>query len=121
MRLSRLSITFVLLLTLSSCSRNISTVAMRDAQPLTPIVSQLKYPPIAIEKKLEGKVVVSAFIDTLGKVAEIKVESSTEPIFNDAALDAVRATQFDPARFNGYKVAKWITIPISFAKPRIRE
>jgi periplasmic protein TonB len=109
------------LLVLGSCSRNISTVAMRDPQPLTPIVSNLKYPAVAIEKKLEGKVVVAALIDTLGHVAEIKIESSTEPAFNDAAMDAVRATAFDPARFNGYKVAKWLTIPINFAKPRIRK
>ena len=121
MRMFRLSFTLVLLLIASSCSRNISTVAMRDPQPLTPITSNLKYPAVAIDKKLEGRVVVAAFIDTLGQVAEIKVESSTEPIFNDAAMDAVRATQFDPARFNGYKVAKWLTIPINFAKPRIRE
>jgi periplasmic protein TonB len=94
---------------------------MRDPEPKTPIVSHLKYPAVAIEKKLEGKVVVSAYIDSLGQVAETKIESSTEPVFNDAAIDAVKATEFEPAVFNGYKVAKWLTIPINFAKPRIRE
>jgi TonB family protein len=121
MRLYRLPIALVLLLFAASCSRTMGVKYMSDPQPLTPIVSHIKYPAVAIEKGLEGKVVVAAYIDTLGRVAEIKVESTTEPTFNDAALDAVRATDFEPARFNGYKVAKWLTIPINFAKPRIRE
>jgi periplasmic protein TonB len=111
---------FILLVVAVSCSRSIGTTYMADPQPLTPIISNLKYPPEAIQKKLEGKVVVAAFIDTLGNVAEIKVESSTEPIFNDAALDAVRKTKFEPAIFNGRKVAKWFTTPIKFSKPVVR-
>lgn len=111
---------FLLLVVVASCARQINTIYMADPKPLTPIISNLKYPPEAIEKKLEGKVVVAAFIDTLGNVAEIKVESSTEPIFNDAALSAVRMTKFEPAIFNGRKVPKWFTAPIKFSKPVVR-
>jgi periplasmic protein TonB len=121
MRHYRTLFALVLMLLTASCSRTMAVKYMADPQPKTPIVSQIKYPAIAIQKGLEGKVIVAAYIDTLGHVSEIKVESSTEPAFNDAALDAVRATEFIPAIFNGYKVAKWLTIPINFAKPRIRE
>jgi TonB family protein len=118
-QLSKLPL-FIFLLFAASCSRSVGTTYMADPVPLTPIISNLKYPPEAIEKKLEGKVIVAALIDTLGNVAEIKVESSTEPIFNNAALDAVRMTKFEPAIFNGRKVPKWFTAPIKFSKPVVR-
>lgn len=104
----------------TSCARQIGTTYMADPQPKTPIISNLKYPPEAIEKKLEGKVIVAAYIDTFGVPTEIKIESSTEPVFNQAAIDAVKATSFEPAIFNGRHVPKWLTIPIKFSKPVVR-
>lgn len=100
----------------SSCSTNLSG-RNTEPRPKTPIVSHLKYPVAAVERKLEGQVIVSALIDTAGKVAEIKIESSTEPIFNDAAANALRATEFEPALWQGKPIQKWFTVPINFTKP----
>ncbi|HET6511389.1 MAG TPA: hypothetical protein VFH43_04310, partial [Candidatus Kapabacteria bacterium] len=49
------------LLLLTSCARQIGTTYMADPKPKTPIISNLKYPAEAIQKKLEGKVIVAAF------------------------------------------------------------
>ena len=107
-------------LTLASCSTNL---ARKNSEPIpkTPIMSNIKYPVEAVKQRLEGEVIVAALIDTTGKVVEIKVESSTEPKFNDSAMDAVRATEFHPAMWDGKPIRKWLTVPIRFRRPEKTE
>lgn len=72
------------------------------------------YPSIAQRRNLEGKVVVSVTIDASGKVVDCSVAHSTNDIFNSAALEAVRQSQFTPAMRNRQPVQFRMMIPIEF-------
>ena len=72
------------------------------------------YPEDAKRDFLEGKVVLSIYIDKFGKVKKVVVRESTSTIFNNAAIDAVNKTKFSPAIQKGQPVACWIQIPIIF-------
>lgn len=72
------------------------------------------YPGIAQRRNLEGKVVVSVTIDASGKVVACSVAHSTNDIFNNAALEAVRQSKFTPAMRNRQPVQFRMMIPIEF-------
>lgn len=55
-----------------------------------------RYPPIAQTARLEGKVVVDAIIRRDGTVSEVNVLSSTNAMFEQACIDAVRQWRFTP-------------------------
>ena len=54
------------------------------------------YPPIARTARMEGQVVVDAVILKDGTVSEVKVLSSTNRMFDQACVDAVRQWRFTP-------------------------
>lgn len=54
------------------------------------------YPPIARTARLEGSVVVDAVIRQDGSVSDVKVLSSSNKMFEQACIDAVRQWRFTP-------------------------
>lgn len=54
------------------------------------------YPPVARAARIEGKVVVDAVIRKDGSVSDVTVLSSTNKLFDQACLDAVRQWRFTP-------------------------
>lgn len=57
---------------------------------------QPRYPPMAQTARIEGNVVVDAVILKDGSVSEVKVLSSSNPMFDQACVDAVRQWRFTP-------------------------
>jgi protein TonB len=55
-----------------------------------------QYPPIARAGRMEGKVVVDAVIRKDGTVSDVKVLSSTNPLFEQACVEAVKQWRFTP-------------------------
>lgn len=55
-----------------------------------------QYPPIARAARMEGTVVVDAIILKDGSVSDVKVLNSSNPMFEQACLDAVRKWRFTP-------------------------
>jgi protein TonB len=55
------------------------------------------YPPIARAARMEGTVVVDAIILKDGSVSEVKVLSSSNAMFDQACVDAVRRWRFTPS------------------------
>ena len=55
-----------------------------------------RYPPMARTARIEGQVVVDAVILKDGSVSEVKVLSSTNPLFDQACIEAVRQWRFTP-------------------------
>lgn len=55
-----------------------------------------RYPPIAQTSRMEGTVVVDAIIKADGSVGEVKVLSSTNKIFEQACVDAIRQWRYTP-------------------------
>ncbi len=72
------------------------------------------YPSKARKKGLEGKVIVRALIDTLGNVEKVTVIKSTNKIFNEPAIKAVKQYKFTPAKKGKKKVKVYVRIPVVF-------
>ncbi len=83
-------------------------VKIKDVKPV--------YPEEALQARVQGTVIIEATIDETGKVSDAKVLRSI-PMFDRAALDAVRQWEFSPTRLNGVLVPVIMTTMVSFTPP----
>jgi protein TonB len=72
------------------------------------------YPPVARAAHMGGTVVMHAIISKQGTVESLEVASSTNPLFNNAALDAVKQWQYKPYLLNGEPTEVDTTITVNF-------
>ncbi len=88
------------------------------AEPLS--LPRAEYPRILRRAGIEGRVVVEVVIDTLGRVepGSPRVVSSSNPAFDEPALNAVREAAFRPARVRGRAVRVKLRAPIEFTADR---
>ena len=78
-----------------------------------------KYPVLARRRGYEGEVLISAMISASGTVVALNVkESSGHPILDRAAVKAVAAWEFEPARRMGAPVPLSVDIPVRFVLQR---
>ena len=73
------------------------------------------YPADLRNRRLNGTVVVIFVVDTSGRVSNAKVQRSTDPAFEAAALTAVRRWRFEPGRRSGQAVESRMAVPITFS------
>jgi|KBSSwiStaDraftv2_1062776.scaffolds.fasta_scaffold20664_2 TonB family protein len=73
-----------------------------------------EYPPEAKAKRLQGKVICQAAVGTDGFVRDIKVLSSSNPIFNAPAVRALAKWRYIPAQMGGRAVAVYYTVRTDF-------
>lgn len=79
------------------------------------IKSLVNYPILAKQMNLSGSVHIAALIDKSGKLVKSYIFSSTNSLFDEEALQAVRNyNDFSPAVNNDRAVDCWIIIPIKF-------
>jgi len=71
------------------------------------------YPEIARAAHKEGTVILEAVLDTTGRVTQLRVLRS-EPLLDQAALDAVRQWRYSPSLFYGKPVSVLMTITVRF-------
>ncbi|MBS3735278.1 MAG: TonB family protein [Phycisphaerae bacterium] len=89
----------------------------QTAAPARPI--RPAYPPPAVRRGREGRVVVAAYVLADGTVGSARVQhSSGFGVLDAAAVRAVRTATFIPARRGGAPVAEWVRIPIRFVLER---
>jgi protein TonB len=79
---------------------------IKDVRPIYPIPARLA--------QVVGNVLIEATIGPDGKVQHTRVIRSIEAL-DQAALDAVRQWEYEPARVNGVPVAVIMVIIVSFA------
>jgi len=101
-----------------------STAAVKDPEPLEePVVTMPRYrenpppsyPAKARRRGYRGVTILSAEILTDGSVGELTVTTSSGyKILDDAALRAVKAWIFEPAREDGRAVTGRVDIPVRF-------
>jgi TonB family protein len=74
------------------------------------------YPELLKQAGIQGRVIVQAVIDTLGRAEppSVKVLQSPNPGFDQAAKNLVAKSLFRPARVHGRAVRVLIQIPIDF-------
>ncbi len=76
----------------------------------------LQYPELLRQAQIQGRVLVQAIIDTLGRAEppSVKVLQSPNPGFDQSAKSYVTKALFRPARVHGRAVRVLIQIPIDF-------
>jgi TonB family protein len=75
----------------------------------------IKYPVIAQENKIQGKVVLRFIVSKTGKVSNIQVLRSLYPACDNEAVRVVQMLDdWIPGEQNGVKVPVYYTLPISF-------
>jgi protein TonB len=72
------------------------------------------YPPIAKVAHMSGTVVLRAIITKTGAVEQLTVVSSTNQMFNNAALDAVKQWRYKPYLLNGDPTEVDTTVTVNF-------
>jgi TonB family protein len=79
----------------------------------------LAYPAPLLLARVTGRVVVEAVIDSAGSVeaASLRVITSSDPRFNDAAKAYVEKARFTPGRIAGRAVRVRFQVPVEFKLP----
>ena len=77
--------------------------------------SHIKYPKEAMDKKIEGKVLVEFAIDEHGKIKDAHVKSSPDEVLSQSALEVVNSMpDWVPGEKNGEKVCMAYTLPVLY-------
>ncbi len=88
---------------------------IQRATPLYRINPPPGYPRLARRRGLEGVVLLEVLVDISGKVADLRVDTSSgHAILDRAALKAVRRWRFTPATIDGHRRQMWVKVPVRF-------
>lgn len=86
-----------------------------EAELLKWISTHIKYPAIAMENNVQGKVVVQFVVTRDGSIGEVKIARGKDPDLDKEAVRVVRTLpKFIPGKMNGQAVNVWYTLPINF-------
>ena len=83
-------------------------------KPVLLVKVEPAYPEVARRASMRGRVTVSAVIGLDGGVESAEVLASTNPLFDRAALDAVRKWRYRAATMNGRPVRVYFTVVVDF-------
>ena len=79
------------------------------------ISKNLKYPNIAKENGIQGKVIVRFVVTNTGKIERVEILRSLDPMCDKEAIRVVRTLPpFIPGKQDGKNVSVWYTLPIIF-------
>jgi protein TonB len=79
------------------------------------ILSQIEYPKLAIEKSIEGTVVIEFVVETNGYLTGITVKQGVNAGCTEEALRLIKLTKWQPAVFNNKFVRYKTNFPITFS------
>lgn len=86
-----------------------------DAALLKWVSDHIRYPAMAQENNIQGRVVVQFVVTKTGKVGEVKVLRSKDPDLDKEAVRVVKSLPaFVPGKMNGHAVNVWYTLPVTF-------
>jgi TonB family protein len=73
------------------------------------------YPRLARKREQQGTVVLQVLVNKTGRVADMRIESSSNYAMLDrAAQNAVRQWIFEPGRKGDLPIEMWVRVPVSF-------
>lgn len=77
---------------------------------------ELRYPEVMRQAGIEGRVMVEAVLDTLGRAepASLRVALSPNVIFDREAVAVVQGSRYRPARVDGRAVRVRVQVPVTF-------
>lgn len=86
-----------------------------DAALLKYVSDHIRYPSVAQENNIQGRVVVQFVVTKTGSVGQVKVVRSKDPDLDKEAVRVVKTLpKFVPGKMNGHAVNVWYTLPITF-------
>ncbi|MCM1348514.1 MAG: energy transducer TonB [Firmicutes bacterium] len=86
-----------------------------DAALLADVSKNIRYPSVAQENGIEGRVVVQFVVTKNGTVGDVKVVRGKDPDLDKEAKRVVKTLKkFTPGKMNGNPVNVWYTLPITF-------
>ncbi len=115
--------TFVVLTTAESINNGAAEgeqyLAFAEKMPapvggLPSIYKKIKYPIVAKQAGIEGKVYLIAFVNESGKVEDVKILKGIGGGCDEAAADAVLRTEFTPGENKGKPVKVKLSLAIQF-------
>lgn len=86
-----------------------------EAELLKYVATHIKYPTMAAENNIQGRVVVKFVVKKDGNVGEVVVLRGKDPDLDKEAVRVVKSLpKFIPGKMNGQAVSVWYTLPINF-------
>ncbi|WP_302064190.1 energy transducer TonB, partial [uncultured Duncaniella sp.] len=84
-----------------------------EAALLKYVAEHIRYPAMAQENNIQGRVVVQFVVTKTGAVGEVKVVRGKDPDLDKEAVRVVKSLpKFVPGKMNGHAVNVWYTLPI---------
>lgn len=74
----------------------------------------VKYPDMAREAGIEGRVIVRALIGKKGRVEQVELIQGVFPSLDEEALKAVKKSVWTPAMQGSKRVKVWMIVPVLF-------
>jgi protein TonB len=78
------------------------------------VYEHIKYPPLAIRNRVEGKVFVKFIVDENGKVSNPEILKDIGSGCGEAVLKGIKDVKFIPGEQGGKKVKVYFTMPVNF-------
>lgn len=78
------------------------------------IIKAIVYPPMAIQRKLEGTVLINVTVNHYGEPTQCVVVRSVDPTLDEAAVETIYRSKFIPASHKGKAVVSSVAIPVKF-------
>lgn len=86
-----------------------------EAALLKYVAEHIRYPAMAQENNIQGRVVVQFVVTKTGSIGQVKVVRSKDPDLDREAVRVVKSLpKFTPGKMNGHAVNVWYTLPINF-------
>ncbi|UKN02151.1 energy transducer TonB [Paracrocinitomix mangrovi] len=80
------------------------------------IIDNIKYPPLAKEKRIQGKVYVQFIVEKDGQLTEIKIRRGAHELLDQEAIRVIKLMpEWKPGSMRGRTVRTRYTVPITFA------
>lgn len=73
-----------------------------------------RYPEIAARANIRGTVLLDCWVSPQGRVTEVKVLKSSNPLLDDAAIEAVKQWVYTPTLVDGVPVAVIFVVTVRF-------
>lgn len=79
------------------------------------VASHLKYPTMAAENNIQGRVVVKFVVTKNGTIGDVQILRPRDPDLDKEAVRVVKSLPtFIPGKMNGQPVNVWFTLPVNF-------
>ncbi|MFL6213125.1 MAG: energy transducer TonB [Blastocatellia bacterium] len=93
-------------------------LVMKESDRFTPpVATERVAPKFESARPVRGSVLLAGTVTPEGKIINVRVVRSLDPVIDDRAMDAFRRYQFSPALLNGKPVYATFREEISFAPP----